>query len=170
MANLLKIHQSVISIRNQRVVISSDLATLYDVAPKALMQSVKRNISRFPNDFMFQLSHDEWGNLKSQNVTSSWGGSRVPPYAFTEQGVAMLSSVLNSERAVKINIEIMRVFVKMRHLMIEHKDLALRLDVLEHRYDENFKIIFDALRDLMITPEPENRPIGFTADIAKKKR
>ncbi len=166
---LVEIKPSILIIRNQRVMISSDLANLYGVLPKVLIQAVKRNASRFPEDFMFQLTIVEWSNLKSQNVTSSWGGSRIPPYAFTEQGVAMLSSVLNSDRAIKVNIEIMRTFVKMRKLVTEHKDLANRLDILEDHYDEQFKIVFDAIRELMNSPEPEKRPIGFTADISKVK-
>lgn len=133
------------------------------------MQAVKRNLPRFPADFMFQLTKEEWANLRSQNVTSSWGGARTLPYAFTEQGVAMLSSVLNSERAIKVNIEIMRMFVKMRELVSEHKDLATRLDALEDRYDKQFKLVFDAIRQMITLPEPVNRPIGFTADISKEK-
>ncbi len=118
---------------------------------------------------MFQLTREEWNNLKSQIVISSWGGARVAPYAFTEQGVAMLSSALSSERAIKVNIEIMRAFVKLHQLVAGHKDLAQRLDMLESRYDEQFKAIFDAIRQLMIPPTPEKRPIGFTADISKTK-
>lgn len=170
---LIEIPHAILLLRKQRVLISSDLAVLYGVAPRVLLQAVKRNILRFPADFMFQLTNEEWQNLKSQNVTSSggrsWGGARTAPYAFTEQGVAMLSSVLNSERAIQVNIEIMRAFVKMRQLVAEHKDLAQRLDALEGRYDEQFKIVFDALRQLMVTPEQQKRPIGFTADIAKGK-
>lgn len=173
-AALVEIQPSILVIRNQRVLISSDLASLYGVSPKVLMQAVKRNLSRFPEDFMFQLTIEEWTNLKSQFVTSSedktkWGGARTAPYAFTEQGVAMLSSVLNSERAIKVNIEIMRTFVKLRQLIAEHKDLTHRLDALEDRYDDQFKMVFDALRSLMDSPKPEKRPIGFTADISKVK-
>ena len=168
-SELVETKPSILIIRDQSVLISFELAKLYDVLPKALIQAVKRNASRFPEDFMFQLTIVEWNNLKSQNVTSSWGGSRIPPYAFTEQGIAMLSSVLNSDRAIKVNIEIMRTFVKMRKLVAEHKDLATRLDILEDRYDEQFKIVFDAIRELMNSPEPEKRPIGFTADISKVK-
>jgi hypothetical protein len=161
-------------IRNQRVMLSSDLASLYCILPKVLMQSVKRNLLRFPQDFMFQLTVDEWESLKSQFVTSNIkdtnrGGARIPPYAFTEQGVAMLSSVLNSERAINVNIEIMRTFVKLRQLVTEHKDLTHRLDALEDHYDDQFKAVFEALRSLMETPKPEKRPIGFTADISKTK-
>ncbi len=141
-------------VRNQRVVISTDLAHLHDVLPKVLIQAVKRNLIRFPDDFMFQLSLEEWANLKSQSVISNKadtkrGGARTPPYAFTVQGVAMLSSVLKSERAINVNIEIMRTFVKLRQLVIEHKDLSHRLDALENHYDDQFKVVFDAIRSLM---------------------
>lgn len=164
-------------IRQQRVMLSTELARLYGVQPSALMQAVKRNLLRFPSDFMFQLTIPEWESLKSQIVISNSnsesnskrGGARTAPYAFTEQGVAMLSSVLNSDRAIKVNIEIMRTFVKLRQLVAEHKDLTHRLDALEDRYDDQFKVVFDALRSLMESPKPEKRPIGFTADISKVK-
>ncbi len=160
-------------IRKQRVMLSSELARLYGVSPSVLMQAVKRNLSRFPHDFMFQLNTDEWANLKSQFVISNkadtkHGGARTAPYAFTEQGVAMLSSVLNSERAINVNIEIMRTFVKLRQLVTEHKDLTHRLDALEDHYDDQFKVVFDAIRSLMESPKPEKHPIGFTADIKTK--
>ncbi len=128
------------------------------------MQAVKRNVERFPDDFMFQVSAEEWENLKSQSVTSSWGGIRKMPYAFTEQGVAMLSSVLRGDRAVQVNIEIMRAFVRLRQVLSEHKDLAIRLDALEDKYDANFKAIFDAIRQLMAPPVEKKRSIGFMAD------
>jgi len=119
----------------------------------------------FPDDFMFQLSDDEWQILRSQIViSSSWGGRRYPPYAFTEQGVAMLSGVLKSERAVKVNIEIMRVFVKLRKILASNAELAKRLDALEAKYDKQFKVVFDAIRQLMTPPEKEKRRIGFRAD------
>ena len=174
MTNLIEVKPTIQTIRNQRVILSTDLALLYGVIPKALMQSVKRNLFRFPSDFMYQLSKDEWVNLKSQIVTSSlgktnYGGARTPPYAFTEQGVAMLSSVLNSERAINVNIEIMRTFVKLRQLIAEHKDLTHRLDTLEDRYDHQFKVVFDAIRSLMESPKLEKHPIGFTADIKTNK-
>ena len=172
MANLPEIKPSIQLIRNQRVMISSDLAQLYGVIPKVLIQAVKRNLERFPEDFMFQLTSAEWQSLKSQfvtsNETSQRGGIRTAPYAFTEQGVAMLSGVLSSERAIKVNIEIMRTFVKLRQLVTEHKDLTHRLDALEDRYDDQFKVVFDAIRSLMETPKIEKRPIGFTADIKTK--
>ncbi len=128
------------------------------------MQAVRRNVERFPDDFMFQVSAEEWENLKSQSVTSSWGGIRKMPYAFTEQGVAMLSSVLRGDRAVQVNIEIMRAFVRLRQVLSEHKDLAVRLDALEDKYDANFKAIFDAIRQLMAPPVEKKRSIGFMAD------
>jgi hypothetical protein len=135
-----------------------------------LVQAVKRNIERFPADFMFQLDDDEWGNLRSQFVTSSRGGTRYAPYAFTEQGVAMLSSVLRSDRAIQVNIEIMRAFVRLRRLLSENKELAQRLSVLERKYDQQFKTIFDAIRQLMDVSETGTRPIGFTADVLKKEK
>ena len=174
MANINDIKPVIQVIRNQRVVISTELAQLYGVLPSALMQAVKRNLMRFPNDFMFQLTTEEWINLKSQFVISSsekanYGGARVAPYAFTEQGVAMLSSVLNSDRAINVNIEIMRTFIKLRRLVSEHQDLTQRLDALEDHYDEQFKVVFDVMRNLMEKPKVANRPIAFTADIKKNK-
>jgi len=142
--------------------LSTDLARLYQVAPRVLVQAVKRNAVRFPDDFMFQLTREEFGNLKSQIVTSSWGGlRRATPYAFTEQGVAMLSSVLRSKRAVRVNVEIMRTFVRLRRMLSSNEDLARKLAALERKYDAQFKVVFDAIRELMIPPEPKRRPIGF---------
>ncbi|MBI5100352.1 MAG: ORF6N domain-containing protein [Nitrospirae bacterium] len=149
-------------IRGHKVMLSTDLAELYEVQPKVLMQAVKRNIERFPADFMFMLSNQEVINLKSQFVTSSWGGiRRANPYAFTEQGVSMLSSVLRSKRAVQVNIEIMRTFTKIRDMLSSHKDLVKRLDDLERKYDNQFKVVFDALRGLMSPPETKKGKIGF---------
>ena len=142
--------------------LSTHLAQLYEVEPRALVQAVKRNIERFPPDFMFQLTKTEFQNLKSQIVTSNWGGlRRAAPYAFTEQGVAMLSSVLNSRRAVQVNIEIMRAFVRLRELMATHKDLVRRLNEMEKKYDAQFRVVFDAIRELMTPPESKKRKIGF---------
>jgi hypothetical protein len=143
--------------------LSSDLAALYGVEPKVLVQAVKRNIDRFPGDFMFQLTPDEFKNLKSQIVTSSWGGvRRATPYAFTEQGVAMLSSVLRSPKAIQVNIEIMRAFVRLRQMLASHKDLARKLEDLEKKYDKQFAVVFAAIRQLMEPPpvKPKGR-IGF---------
>jgi len=142
--------------------LSTDLAELYEVAPKVMIQAVKRNLDRFPDDFMFQLTRVEYANLKSQFVTSSWGGARrAAPYAFTEQGVAMLSSVLRSQRAVQVNIAIMRTFVKLRQMLSSNRDLARRLNEVEKKYDSQFKVVFDAIRGLMKPPETPRRRIGF---------
>ena len=141
--------------------LSIELANLYQVEPRALIQAIKRNLNRFPSDFMFQLTAEEWENLKSQFVISSWGGVRTPPYAFTEQGVAMLSSVLNSDRAVQVNIEIMRAFVRLRQLLASNADLARKLETLEKKYDAQFKVVFDAIRQLMSPPAKPRREIGF---------
>ncbi|MBW7902309.1 MAG: ORF6N domain-containing protein [Rhodocyclaceae bacterium] len=164
-----EIELAIVHLRGQRALLSTDLAGMYEVEPRALMQAVKRNSARFPDDFMFQLTTDEWSNLKSQSVTSSWGGVRTPPYAFTEQGVAMLSSVLRSERAIRVNIEIMRAFVRLRRMLSEHQELSRRIDELEGRYDQQFRSVFDAIRQLMTPPASPKNPIGFTADIATTK-
>jgi hypothetical protein len=166
LVSVLSIERSIFQLRGQRVILGGDLAVFYDVEPRALSQAVKRNADRFPADFMFVLSGDEWKNLKSQNVISSWGGGRGVPMAFTEQGIAMLSGVLRSERAVQVNIQIMRTFVQMRRVLIEHKELATKLNALERKYDENFRVVFDAIRQLM-TPSAEKekkRKIGFIRD------
>ena len=148
--------------------LSMDLAALYDVQPKVLVQAVKRNIERFPDDFIFQLSFQEVRNLKSQIVTSSWGGlRRAAPYAFTEEGVAMLSSVLRSKRAVQVNIEIMRAFVRLREMIGSSKELTKRQDELEKRYDSQFKVVFDAIRQLMTPPMVPHRRIGFRREESK---
>jgi len=157
-----RVENRILLIRGQRVILSTDLAELYAVEARVLVQAVKRNIDRFPQDFMFQLSREEFTHLKSQIVISSWGGlRRAAPYAFTEQGVAMLSSVLRSKQAVQVNIEIMRAFVRLRRILTSHADLARKFDALEKKYDAQFKVVFDAIRQLMTPPEPKRRPIGF---------
>src|SRR5947207_11148612 len=160
-----QIAQSIYLIRGQRVMLSQDLAILYGVAVKVLNQAVKRNAVRFPIDFVFQLKAEELANLKSQFVTSSWGGPRrARPYAFTEQGVAMLSSVLKSERAVKVNIAIMRAFVKLRQTLETNRELAQKFEELEKRvgkHDKEIAAIIDAIRQLMASPEKPKREIGF---------
>jgi hypothetical protein len=149
-------------IRDQAVMLDGSLAGLYGVETRVLVQAVKRNRARFPKDFMFQLSRDEWSNLKSQSVISSgWGGRRTLPYAFTEQGVAMLSSVLRSDRAVQVNIEIMRAFVRLRRMIGSQKEFGKRISALERKYDAQFKVVFDAIRALMEEPSSHKRPIGF---------
>ncbi len=161
-----RIERTIVLIRGQKVMLAADLAALYDVEVKVLNQAVRRNIDRFPQDFMFQLTAREFDDLRSQSVTSSsgWGGRRYPPYAFTEQGVAMLSSVLRSKRAVQVNIEIMRAFVRLRRMLASHAELARKLDALEKKYDAQFKVVFDAIRELMAPPEPKRRPIGFRTE------
>jgi hypothetical protein len=159
------IERSIFLIRGHKVMLSTHLADLYGVLPKVLVQAVRRNSERFPEDFMFQVSAGEFENLKSQIVTSSWGGMRrARPYAFTEQGVAMLSSVLRSKRAVQVNIEIMRAFVRLREIMATHKELASKLGELETRirdHDEKIVAIFDAIRRLLPSGERSRRKIGF---------
>jgi hypothetical protein len=157
-----EIETQIYLIRGHRVMLSSDLAELYGVEPRSLVQALKRNLERFPPDFMFQLTNQEVTDLKSQIVIlNPWWLRRAPPYAFTEQGVAMLSGVLNSPRAVLVNIEIMRAFVRLRSLIRSNADLSRRLDELEKRYDSQFKMVFDAIRRLMQPSEVKTRKIGF---------
>jgi hypothetical protein len=167
------IERRIYLIRGHKVMFDSDLAELYGVETKALNRAVRRNKDRFPDDFMFQLTKEEGERLRFQIGASSlesqyaiassgWGGRRYLPYVFTEQGVAMLSSVLNSKRAVHVNITIMRTFVQLREILATHKDLAQKLEALEKKYDRQFKVVFDAIRQLM-KPEnpPKERRIGF---------
>ena len=166
-----RIEGRILLIRGQKVMLSTHLADLYGVHPRALVQAVKRNRERFPDDFMFQLTRSEFKNLKSQTVISSWGGiRRAPPYAFTEQGVAMLSSVLRSERAVQVNIAIMRTFVKLRGILASHADLARKLNEMENKYDLQFKVVFDAIRELMTPLSKPRRRIGFESESPKTGR
>jgi len=160
-----RIERAILMIRGEKVLLDADLAALYGVATRVLIQAVKRNAERFPPDFMFQLTKEEFDLLRSQFVTSKIGdprgGRRYPPYAFTEQGVAMLSSVLHSPRAIAVNIEIMRTFIRLRRILASHADLARKLEALEKKYDVQFKVVFDAIRQLMAPPEPKRRRIGF---------
>lgn len=177
------IAKHIVVLRDQKVLLDTDLAALYGVTTSSLGQAVKRNLDRFPDDFMFQLDVTEWDSLRSQFVISKTGrgGRRYAPYAFTEQGVAMLSSILNSPQAIAVNIEIMRAFVRLREVIVSNKDLALRLDELESKADlievkhdnfehnarVQFKQIFEAIRELMAAPEPEapkKRRIGFVTE------
>lgn len=168
-ASAYRLVQSIHAVRGHKVMLDADLAELYGVPTKALVQAVKRNLGRFPVDFVFQLTDQEVVVLRSQIVTSNAppagrGGRRTAPYAFTEQGVAMLSSVLRSERAVHVNVEIMRTFVRLRSLIGHNRNLAKRLDDLESRYDRQFKAVFDAIRELMTPPQPApKRRIGFVS-------
>ncbi len=160
-----RIEQKILLVRGHKVLLDADLAALYGVETRALVQTVKRNAARFPEDFMFQLSQEELDNWRSQFVMSNPSakmGLRRPPYAFTEQGVAMLSSVLHSQRAVAVNIQIMRTFVRLRRILSTHKDLARKLNDLEKQYDHQFAVVFDAISNLM-GPRAvgKNRRIGF---------
>jgi hypothetical protein len=169
---------AILVLRGQRVLLDSDIAVLYGVATKALLQAVKRNLERFPADFMLRLTVEEWAALRSQNVTSKprRGGRRYPPYVFTEQGVAMLSSVLASRHAIAVNIQIMRTFVQLREVLGANKDLARRFAQLEVRLDKKLgehdaaiAAILSAIRQLMNPSTPKRRGIGFTADIQPKR-
>jgi len=157
------IEHSIYLIRGQKVMLDRDLAALYGVSTSALNKGVSRNLERFPPDFMLQLTREEFHNLKSHFGTSSWGGTRKLPRVFTEQGVAMLSSVLKSKQAVQVNIQIMRAFVRLRQMLATNADLTRKLEALEQKYDSQFRVVFDAIRALMAEPEKPKRPIGFTA-------
>jgi hypothetical protein len=173
-----RIERSILLIRGHKVMLDADLARLYGVETKALNRAVKRNLSRFPEDFMFQVTAEEFENLKCHIGTSNlksqfaisgsgWGGRRHPPYAFTEQGVAMLSSVLRSKRAVQVNIEIMRAFVRLRRILSRNKELARKLEDLERKigaHDQQIQTIFQAIRQLMAPPEPKKRKMGFLVE------
>ena len=170
-ASVAQIESQILLIRGQKVMLDEDLAALYEVETKELNRAVKRNIERFPDDFMFQLTADEFANLrfqfgtsslKSQIDTSRWGGRRYPPYALTEQGVSMLSSVLRSSRAIQVNIAIMRTFVQLRQMLSSNAELSRKLVALEKNYDIKFKAIFEAIHQLMAPADPKKkRPIGF---------
>ena len=181
------IQSRILALREQRMMLDADLAQLYGVETRVLVQAVKRNLARFPEDFIFQLSAEEFATLRSQSVISNTegrGGRRTAPYAFTEQGVAMLSSVLGSTRAIAVNIEIMRTFVRVRALAATHGDLAKRLAELEDKtealamnhdtFSRNTRAqlnqVFDALRELMTPPDPPKRPIGFVTTDDKGKK
>jgi len=161
-----RIEHAILLIRGHKVMLDADLATLYEVPTRRLNEAVKRNLKRFPPDFMFQLSKEEAERLRSQFATSKGrGGRRYLPYVFTEFGVAMLSSVLNSDRAILVNIEIMRVFGRLRQLLASHADLLRRLDDMEKKYDDHFRVVFEAIRGLMTPPpEPPKPPIGFNTE------
>jgi hypothetical protein len=161
------IEKQILLIRGQKVMLDRDLAVLYGVTTFNLNKAVQRNLDRFPGDFMFQLSEEEFKNLTFHFGISRWGGVRRPPYAFTEQGVAMLSGVLRSTRAVQVNIAIMRAFVRLRELLATHKDLARKLEELEKKYDAQFKVVFNAINMLMAPPEKPRKQIGFRVEERK---
>lgn len=159
------------SIRGHKVMLDKDLSEMYGVETRRLNEQVKRNIDRFPEDFMFQLTVQEYENLKSQNATSSWGGTRKLPYAFTEHGVLMLSSALNSPTAIQVNIRIMRVYTKLREVLLTHKDILLKLEQLEKKIikqdqkadkqEDDIEMIFNTLKELINPPQKPREPIGF---------
>ena len=159
------IKERIFLIRGKKVMLDRDLAELYGVPTRRLNEQVKRNKKRFPRDFMYQLTNKEVASLKSQFATSSWGGARrALPYAFTEQGIAMLSSVLNSDRAVQVNIAIMRAFVKIREMVAAHTEIAKRLDAVERKvgsHDKEIKAVFDVIRRMIVEPVKKKPPIGF---------
>ncbi|MDR9374501.1 MAG: ORF6N domain-containing protein [Schleiferiaceae bacterium] len=156
--------QKIYLVNGIKVMLDSDLAKLYQVETKRLNEQVKRNHGRFPEDFMFQLTSEQWESLKSQNATSSWGGRRTLPNVFTEQGVSMLSSVLNSEVAIKVNIQIIRVFTKMREMLLTHKDLLLEMEEIRKKVsgqDEKIELIFSYLRQFIKEQEEPRKRIGY---------
>ena len=164
------INERDIVVRGQKVMLDRDLAEMYDVPTHRLNEAVKRNITRFPEDFMFQVSEDEYKNLTSQIAISSWGGLRRPPYAFTEQGVAMLSSVLRSETAVQVNIQIIRVYTKMKQLLLDNKELWVKIEKIEQallKKDEEVQAIFKLLKNLLVKEEKPRQPIGFKVQSKK---
>ncbi|MGC1618441.1 MAG: ORF6N domain-containing protein [Candidatus Acidiferrum sp.] len=158
-----RIRQKIFFVRGTRVMLDADLARLYGVATKNLNKAVKRNASRFPSDFMFQLSPKELHSLRFQTGTSkpAPGGRRYVPYVFREQGVAMLSSVLRSSRAVHVNVAIMRTFVRLREMITTHEELRRKIDAMEKRYDARFQAVFETIRQMLETPIPAKKPIGF---------
>ena len=161
------VESKILLLRGKKVMLDRDLAVLYGVETFNLNKAVKRNIDRFPEDFMFQLTSEEFKNLIFQFGISSWGGTRKLPYAFTENGVAMLSSVLNSERAITVNIQIMRTFTKLRELLATHKDLARKIEDMEKKYDHQFRVIFDAIKQLIEPPVTPKRKVGFLREKEK---
>ena len=161
-------------IRDKKIMLDKDLAELYDVTTGNLNKAVKRNVKRFPEDFMFQLTEAEFKNLIFQSGTSSWGGTRKMPYGFTEQGVAMLSGVLNSDRAIDVNIRIIRIFTKLREMLLTHKDILLKIEKVEKnmmqqdgkmkQYEKDIQMIFEALKQLLNPPQEPRRRMGFKPD------
>ena len=151
----------ILFIRKKNVMLDKDLAQMYGVETRQLTRQVRRNIDRFPEDFMFQLSKEEFDSLKCQFGTSSWGGTRKLPIAFTEHGILMLSSVLNSKRAIQVNIQIMRIFIKMKEMLLDYKELQKKIEHIEKKYDEQFRIVFDTIKQLIIEEQKPKKTIGF---------
>lgn len=180
MSNKLTITESLVIskiylIRDKKVMLDEDLAEMYGVETRRLNEQVKRNIERFPDDFMFQLTEKEYENLKSQNATSSWGGRRKLPNAFTEHGVLMLSSVLNSSTAIQVNIKIMRVYTKLQEMLLTHKDILTKLEQLENKIlqqaertnkqEEEIQVVFEVLKKLLDPPKEPRKPVGYKTNI-----
>ena len=178
-----RIERSILWLRDEKVILDAAISALYGVGTRVLVQAVKRNIDRFPDDFMFRLAREEFDDLRSDSAASSLisqsvtskasgprGGRQKLPYAFTEQGVAMLSSVLRSKRAVEVNVEIMRAFVRLRRMIGTQKELARKIDALERKYDAQFRIVFDAIRALMREPDPKKTPIGYHTELAGRRK
>jgi len=166
-----QIESKIILIRGHKVMLDRDLAKLYGVQTGQLTRQVRRNSERFPDDFMFQLTRDEFDNLKCQFGISSWGGTRKLPYAFTQEGVAMLSSVLNSKRAIQVNLQIMRVFIKLREIISTNKEILNKLNRLENKYekhDEQIYAIFEQIREFLTFKEKPKKQIGFSSDKSLK--
>ena len=161
------VESKILLLRGKKVMLDMNLAMLYGVTTSNLNKAVNRNLERFPEDFMLQLTTDEFKNLKFHFGISSWGGTRKLPYAFTENGVAMLSSVLNSERAITVNIQIMRTFTKLREMLATHKDLARKIEDMEKKYDYQFKAVFDAIKQLLEPPVKSKGKVGFLREKEK---
>ena len=164
-----RVEQAILVIRGEKVILDMELANLYGVETRSLIQAVKRNTKRFPKDFMFQLTRTEFDSLRSQFVISKGrGGRRFLPYAFSEHGAIMAANVLNSERAVAASVQVVRAFVRLRQMLASNAELARKLEELERKYDQQFKVVFDAIRQLMTPPEPKRKQIGFHAKAIKR--
>ncbi|MDD5774293.1 MAG: ORF6N domain-containing protein [bacterium] len=163
-----KIEQKIFIIRGQKVMFDKELAVLYQITTGNLNKAVSRNLARFPEDFMFQLTKNEIQNLMFQNGISSWGGTRKLPRVFTEHGILMLSSVLNSERAIQVNIQIMRTFTKLRKMLLTYKDLRQQIEKMEKKYDYQFEVVFDAIKKLLESPQKPAKKIGFIREKRSK--
>jgi hypothetical protein len=164
-----RIEQAILLIRGHKVMLDADLAAIYGVTTKRLNEQFKRNRQRFPADFAFQLTSDEFENLRSQFATSSWGGRRYPPIAFTEHGAVMLASILNSPSAITTSVQVVRAFIRLRELLASHKDLSRRLDELEAKYDKQFTVVFDAIRQLMAPAKHKPREIGYHTLVRRRR-
>ena len=158
-----RVEKAILLIRGEKVILDTNLAALYDVQTRSLLQALKRNSERFPSDFVFQLTRKEFDSLRSQSVISKGrGGRRYLPYAFTEHGALMAANVLNSKTAVQASVQVVRAFIRLRQMLASNEELASKLSDLEHKYDAQFRVVFDAIRQLMTPPEPQRKQIGFT--------